>query len=346
MIALGLALGIALLSRAFGFVLLAGVLGWSLMPARERLWRSGLWLSFVIAALAYAPFLMWNVTHEWANVTFSLYQRHEVHAPRLSQLWPLAYGAILMYSPGLWLAAICVLSGLWFVREPLVAWTAIPLAISLTALASFETVEQHWYLGVYASLCVAMGLCYARTAPCWRRVWGRLAIVPALGMLLIGLTAATAPAQTYAVVRGLTHLTFRNDGPFGVYVYRMLAGDIAALTARSGVGVMTTSYGLAAELSYHSGLVPVVIGADYRGRESRRWPLTRAEGRMIVVERAPLSESVSLQRLLAGSCRRLTPGPVLYYRFAGAPARSFYTSYCIGIGPREIAALRAMPFSH
>ncbi len=184
MIALGLALGIALLSRTFGFALLAGVLGWSLLPARRPLWRSGLWLSFLIAALVYAPFVMWNVTHEWANVTFSLYQRQEVHAPSLSQLWPLAYGAILMYSPGLWLAAICMLTGLWFLREPLVAWTAFPLAIVLTALASFETVEQHWYLGVYASLSVAMGLCYARTRPIWRRVWERFAIVPALGMLL------------------------------------------------------------------------------------------------------------------------------------------------------------------
>jgi hypothetical protein len=346
MIALGLALGIALLSRAFGFALLAGVLGWSLLPAQRHLWRSGLWLSFGIAALVYAPFVIWNVTHEWANLSFSLYQRNEVHAPRLSQLWPLAYGAILMYSPGLWLAAICTLAGLWVFREPLVAWTAFPLAIVLTALASFETVEQHWYLGVYTSLCVAMGLCYARTRPCWRRVWERFAIVPALGMLLIGVTAAAAPAQIYAAVRGLTHLTLRNDGPFEVYVYRLLAGDIAALTAHSDVGVMTTSYGLAAELNYHRGIVPVVIGNDYRGRESRRWPLTAAEDRMIVVERAPLSASPSLERLLARSCRQLTPGPVLHYRFADAPARSFYTTFCIGIGPREIVALRAMPPSH
>jgi hypothetical protein len=346
MIVLGLALGIALLSRAFGFALLAGVLGWSLLPARRRLWGSGLWLTFVIAALVYAPFVMWNVTHDWANVTFSLYQRNEVHTLRLSRLWPLAYGAILMYSPGLWLAAICMLTGLWFIREPIVAWTAFPLAIVLTVLASFETVEQHWYLGVYTSLCIAMGLCYARTQPYWRRVWERFAMVPALGMLLIGATAAAAPAQTYAAVRGLTHLTLRNDGPFEVYAYRMLAGDIAALRARSDAGIMTTSYGLAAELNYHRGLVPVVIGDDYRGRESRRWQLTTAEGRMIVVERAPLSDNPSLQRLLGASCRQLTPGPVLHYRFADAPARSFYTTYCIGIGSREIAALRAVPPSH
>ncbi len=126
----------------------------------------------------------------------------------------------------------------------------------------------------------------------------------------------------------------------------MLAGDVAALAARSNAGVMTTSYGLAAELNYHGGLVPVVIGDDYRGRESRRWPLSAAEGRMIVVERAPLSANPSLQRLLAGSCRQLNAGPVLHYRFAGAPARSFYTAYCIGIGARRIAALRAMPPSH
>lgn len=347
MIVLGLALGIVLLSRAFGFALLAGILGWSLMPARRRLWRSGLWLSFAIAALVYAPFVIWNVTHEWANFVFSLYQRPEAqHALRPARLWPLAYGAILMYSPGLWLATMCTLVGLWFLREPLVAWTAFPLALLLTALASFETVEQHWYLGVYTSLCIAMGLGYARARLFWRRVWGRLVLVPALGMLLIGAIAASAPAQTYTAVRGVTHLRLHNDGPFEVYIYRMLAGDVAKLTTRNAVGVMTTSYGLAAELDYHRGLVPAVIGEDYRGRESRRWPLTGTEDRMIVVERTPLSESPWLQRLLPHSCRQLTPGPVLHYSFAGAPARSFYTTYCIGIRPRRIAELRAMPSSH
>jgi 4-amino-4-deoxy-L-arabinose transferase-like glycosyltransferase len=346
MVILGLALGAALLSRAFGFALLAGIMGWSLLPAQRCLWRRGLLLSFAIVALLYTPFVLWNSTHEWATFTFSLHQRHELHALRLSQLWPLAYGAILMYSPGLWFAAIWALTGLWFVKEPLVAWTAVPLAAVLTALASFETVEQHWYLGVYASLCVGMGLWYARARPFWRRFWEQLAITPALALLVVGLTAAAAPERTYTAVRDLTHLTVRNDGPFEIYAYRMLARDVAELAAHYDAGVMTTSYGLAAELDYHRGLVPVVIGDDNLGRESRRWPATPRKGRMIVVERVPLSESPMLQGLLPRSCKRLTPAPVLQYRFAGAPARSFYTTYCIGISSREIAALRAIPSSH
>jgi hypothetical protein len=120
MIVLGVALGVVLLSRIFGFALLTGILGWSLMPERRRLWRSGLWISFVIAGIMYVPFVCWNITHEWANFVFSLYERQEVHALRPSRLWPLAYGAILMYSPGFWLAAMCMLVGMWMLREPLV----------------------------------------------------------------------------------------------------------------------------------------------------------------------------------------------------------------------------------
>jgi hypothetical protein len=213
----------------------------------------------------------------------------------------------------------------------------------LTALAAFETVEQHWYLGVYASLCIAMGLWYARAGSSWRRIWRRLALVPALGMLVVGLTAAAAPGRTYAAVRRLTHLTVRNDGPFEIYAYHPLARDVAELMIRHDAGVMTTSYGLAAELDYHRHLFPVVIGADYRGRESRRWPVAVHQGTMILVERAPLDANPPLRRLLAGACKQLTPGPVLRYRFAGAPARSFYTSYCTAIGSSQVAALRGVP---
>jgi hypothetical protein len=158
--------------------------------------------------------------------------------------------------------------------------------------------------------------------------------------------AGAARDLTYSTIQRLARVRFSNDGPFEIYVYRRLAGDVAKLTAPSHAGVMTTSYGLAAELNYHRGLAPVVIGEDYRGRESRYWPIPALERRMIVVERVPLSESPWLRSLLPHVCRQFAPGPVLHYRFAGAPARSFYTTYCFGIDPREIAALRTAPPSH
>jgi hypothetical protein len=345
MLVLGLALAGALLSRAFGFAILAGIFGWSLLPAQRRLWKGGLWLTFAVVTLLYAPFVSWNATHDWANFAFSIPERNEVHALRLWQYWPLVYGATLMYSPGLWFAALCALIASAKQREPLIASTAVPLAVLLTVLAMFETVEQHWYLGAYASLCVGMGLGYAQLRPFWRRLWARVTIVPALGLLVLGTTAASAPEHAYATVRRLTHVTVRNDGPFEVYAYRTLARDVAALTVHARSGVMTTSYGLAAELDYHRGLGPVVIGDDYRGRESRRWPLRTQPQTMLIIERGPLGENPSLAQALVGACKRLAPGPVLRYRFGGAPARSFYTTYCIGIQAADIAALRAMSSS-
>jgi Dolichyl-phosphate-mannose-protein mannosyltransferase len=348
MILLGFALGGALLSRAFGLALLAGIIVWSLLPAQRHLWRRGLWLAFAVAGLMYAPFLVWNGNHDWVNFAFSVQQRNEVHAPALAGLWHLAYGAMLMYSPGFWLAAVCTLAGILFFmkppfREPLIAWTAAPLAAVLTVLALFETVEQHWYLGPYASLCVGMGLWYARWQPHLRRVWVKFALVPAMLLLGVGMTAAAAPGRTYAALHAVTHLTLRNDGPFEIYAYRGLARDVAKLTERNAAGVMTTSYGLAAELDYHRRLHPVVIGDDYRGRESRRWPLIQDRNKMIDVERTPLSANSSLQQLLVRSCRQVVSGPVLRYRFADAPWRRFYTTYCIGIDQKEVAALRTIP---
>lgn len=342
MMILGVALGTALLSRAFGFALVGGILGWSLLPSQRRLWKSGLGLSFAVTAVLYAPFVIWNATHEWANVTFSIQQRNELTGLHVAHLWPLVYGAMLMYSPGLWLAALCAFVVAVRAKEPLIIWTAVPLAVLLTVLASFEVVEQYWYLGPYASLSVAMGLGYARLRSSLRIVWAQLSIVPALALLMIGVIAFIAPERTYATVQGITHEIDRNDAPFEFIVYGALARDVESLATRAGAGVMTTSYSLAAELDYHRRLAPVVIGDDYRGRESRRWPLPPPDDTMIIVERAAERERRSADHLLAGSCKRLEPGPVLRYRFASAPARSFVTTYCIGIESRRIAALRAV----
>ena len=100
---LGAALGFALLSKMFAFALVAGIVAWALAPARRPLWREGLGLSFVIAAIVYAPFVAWNAAHHWITFAFAFQQRHEAQPKLLRPLIYLASNAGA-YSPGLWIA--------------------------------------------------------------------------------------------------------------------------------------------------------------------------------------------------------------------------------------------------
>ena len=59
---LGVAIAFALLAKMFAFALVAGIVAWALMPARRALWREGLGLSFGVAAVLYAPFVVWNAS--------------------------------------------------------------------------------------------------------------------------------------------------------------------------------------------------------------------------------------------------------------------------------------------
>ncbi|MBD5633641.1 MAG: glycosyltransferase family 39 protein, partial [Candidatus Eremiobacteraeota bacterium] len=98
---LGIALAFALLSKMFAFALVAGIVAWSLAASRRSLWRSGLWLTFVVVAILYTPFVIWNAHNAWVTFTFAFAQRH-VAEPKL--LRPLFYlvSSSGPYSPGLW----------------------------------------------------------------------------------------------------------------------------------------------------------------------------------------------------------------------------------------------------
>ncbi|MGH8165317.1 MAG: ArnT family glycosyltransferase, partial [Rhodanobacteraceae bacterium] len=155
---LGAALGVTLLSRIFGVALLAGVIGFALAPRHRWAWRGRMWLALAVCIAVIAPFLAWNAVNGWSTFVFALLQRH---APHVQLTRPLVLHLLnaLAYSPGLYVAALVLAVRH---RQPLVAWTALPLSIVLTLLAIREPVEVYWFFGPYVSLCVALGAAYAQ----------------------------------------------------------------------------------------------------------------------------------------------------------------------------------------
>lgn len=338
---LGLALGIALLSREFAWPLLAGIIAAGFTVQYRQSWRRGLWISIAIALALYAPYIWWNASHHWISFTFALLQRHP--SDEVQPLRPFTLYALdaLAFSPGLWIAATLVLVR---EREPLLAWTAVPFSILLLLLAMHERVEVYWFIGPFVSVCVALGAAFVQWTPIRERRAGAWMFAPAATLTALIFIAGLAPGSVYAALRaGGVHLA--DGGPFEMFTYEPLAHDVSKLVAARGTVAMTDGYGFSSLLDFYAGLRPVVIGYDAEGEEARWW-FTDGEhpDRALFVDKVPLASRPDFSAQLALACARVVPGPVLSYRFvtrdADVPPRRYFTTWCDGMSRNAVATLR------
>lgn len=338
---LGLALGGVLLSRMFGFALLAGIAVYALLPANRRFWKEGLALSFGVCALVYSPFLIWNANHEWITFAFAVVHRHEGERLTQSSLrhaLSLYAAQAAAYSPGIWLGVtILALRP----RNVFLAWTALPLATGLTLLALVRSVEIHWVIGAFASLCAMMGVAYVQLPARRRIIWTTIALVPAAVLLPAIFAMAFAPGASYRIIQRETGVQLRNTGPFEIFAYRPLALDLARIARERDTIVMTDGYGLSSVIDFNANVPPVVIGYDWQGRESHNWyPSTMRPPRALFVDKEPLATRPDFGMRLEQACGRVVDGGVRSYRYGGAPPRSFYFTWCESLAPDGIAILR------
>jgi 4-amino-4-deoxy-L-arabinose transferase-like glycosyltransferase len=338
---LGIALGCALLSRAFGWALVAGIFAAACTVRYREVWRRGFGVSLLLALLLAAPYLWWNATHGWVSFTFALLQRHP--SDEVQALRPFALYALdaLAFSPGLWIAATLVLVR---EREQLITWTALPLCVLFLLLSMHERVEVYWFIGPFISICIALGRAFVEWSVVIQRRRGAWIVVPAAVLTAIVFVAGLAPASVYAALRS-GGVRLADGGPFEIFTYPALASDVARLTAQRGVVAMTDGYGFSSVLDFYGAIRPVVIGYDAQGGEARRWftdldhPL-----RALFVDKVPLASRPDFSAQLSRACARVTPGPVLSYRFSsredGVPPRRYFTTWCDGMSRNAVATLR------
>lgn len=339
--ALGIAIGASLLSRAFGLVLAGGIAAAALTPQYRHLWRSGLWIAFVVAGIVYAPYLWWNASHDWISFTFALLQRHPSDEVQLGRP-PLLYALdLLAFSPGLWIAATIVLVR---EREPLIVWTAAPFSIVLLLLSMHERVEVYWFIGPFLSVCVALGSAFARwTQSAQRRSFAWM-FAPAAVLSALIFTAGLAPGAVYTALRS-AGVRLADGGPFEMFTYQPLSHDVAKLVTPRGAVAMTDGYGFSSLLDFYANVRPVVIGYDAQGAEAKRW-FTDSDRpvRALFVDKVPLASRPDFEAQLGRACARVTTGPVLAYRFSArdtrVPPRRYYTTWCDGMSSGSVATLR------
>jgi hypothetical protein len=247
----------------------------------------------------------------------------------------------LAFSPGLWIAATLVLVR---DREPLIRWTALPLCVLFLLLSAHERVEVYWFIGPFISVCAALGRAFVEWSAAAQRRRAAWMVAPAAVLTAIVFVAGLMPGGVYAAMRA-SGIRLADGGPFEMFTYRPLARDVARLTDGRGVVAMTDGYGFSSVLDFYGGIRPVVIGYDAQGGEARRWftdldhPL-----RALFVDKVPLASRPDFSAQLARACARVTPGPVLSYRFSpredGVPPRRYYTTWCDGMSRNAVATLR------
>jgi 4-amino-4-deoxy-L-arabinose transferase-like glycosyltransferase len=304
--ALGCALAATVLSRTFGWALVAGVCAWSLEPARRaRLWPLA-GIAAALLAACYLPFLVWNAQHDWENFGFSFHTRQSfqafAHLADPSTLRFIGYGVLLAALT--WLVALRASP-----RVTLVAWTALPLPAALFALSFFTTTESYWIIGPAASVALGAGIVLANAGSARQRV-----VLGAMG-IASAYTIATAlfwglPERVQAAVFAAAPSLV---GPLasGVYVYAPLAERLRAYAAGDGSAtILTDRYETAAELLWY-GLDSRIVVALPQQRQWMRWhaaaPLPQHA--LLVTFAGPLHANAALERAANAA-----------YAHAGAPA--------------------------
>lgn len=261
---LGAALGGAMLSRFFGWALLAGIIAFSLAPARRGLWKQGFWLAPLIALLVYAPFIAWNAAHGWENLTFTVRERQSFHAFSAGHLSVLSTARFFVYALLLWIVAFFVALR---PRNALIAWTALPFPTFLALLSFFESVESYWLLGPFASLCVGIGIASSQGSERTRKLLGALAIPAAYTLASALFLSLPEPTQA-ALLR--PRASPAHGWYSGTYAYRALARDTQALLAGRSAVALTDRFEIAAELAYHD-VNSVIIGHSPQVKQWARW---------------------------------------------------------------------------
>jgi hypothetical protein len=325
-VALGVAIGLALLSRFFAWALVLGIAAAAMTPGYRDVWKRGFGLSVAIALLLFAPFIIWNAQHGWISFTFALLQRHPSDEVQLLRPFVLYALGLLAFSPGLWIAATLAAAR---PRQALIAWTGVPLSVLLVVLALHERVEVYWFIGPYISLCVALGMQLRNLS--WT-------LAPGAVLSALIFAAGIAPRQMYAaIVHAGVHLS--DAGPFEMFTYPPLARKMRSVSQEKRAVVMTDGYGFSSLLDFYGGLQPVVIGYDAQGAEARSWFTdANAASRAVFLDKVPLAKRPDFARQLTLACAHVENGPVLDFGY-----RRYFTTWCDGMAPGAIATLRWQP---
>jgi 4-amino-4-deoxy-L-arabinose transferase-like glycosyltransferase len=260
-LAVGVAAGLACLSKYSALFLAPGVILWlALTPdGRARLKSPWPWLAALIALVIFSANIVWNAEHHW--LTFAK-QFGRVSPGRFAPryLGELLAGQFVLLNP-----AVAILAGLgaaraWRMRAqspiPLMAAaTSLPFVAYLLLHSLHDRVQAHWPAPLYPAAALLAAYA-AEGAAGWRARLARWA------PLSIGLTTA---ALVYMVLpQGLAP---KSDPAAQLRGWPSFASRIEALRAASGAAwVGSLSYGVNGQLQAQRRIAAPILQITERDR--------------------------------------------------------------------------------
>jgi 4-amino-4-deoxy-L-arabinose transferase-like glycosyltransferase len=287
----GVAGGLALLSKYIVVLLAPALLAFLLLDPRHRRWLGTVWpyLAVMIAAVLFSPVMIWNARHDWASFA---YQGVRLGAGNAASLG--GVGRFLMYE-ALWIGpillvatvigAVALLVPALRLRRSVEAMIALAFLFPIGWLALRSLTLQinqswAWFLWPLGILSLALALPWESAR---RRIAILIAATAVLGLPVVG-TLFWHASFDQSVWLG------RGD-PFGQDAgYAEMADQVRALArANDASWIATSEYRTYAELQWHIGHEIPIVQVNERARFLDFAPVDPAAltGKALYVHLAP-----------------------------------------------------------
>ena len=171
--AVGVAGGLAMLSKFLAFLLLAAFFLFLVFSPKYRRWFRAPqpYAAAVVALLVFSPFLWWNARHGWATFVFNFVSRHQA-ATGIYHLAEFLASQAVALSPGIFLFGVATLAGRTR-RLPRLRDSRLGLLVyaSLVPLAYFlyvslrRQVGAHWPAAGWIGVLVLAACAWAGASP-------------------------------------------------------------------------------------------------------------------------------------------------------------------------------------
>jgi 4-amino-4-deoxy-L-arabinose transferase-like glycosyltransferase len=195
----GVCAGLALFSKYTAVLTIAGALLYLVFSARDRRWltRPEPYVAVAMAALVFAPVLVWNATHHWASFAF---QGNRAAGLGVHPLRPFAVvaGEALFVLPWIWLPMMLLWYRVFRDGAPwthrLLAWLAAPpiMVFALIAAWSSQRILFHWAAPGYLMLFPLLGEAVSVRL---QHRWVRRSVGATAGLVLLVLVVIATQIQ-------------------------------------------------------------------------------------------------------------------------------------------------------
>ncbi|MEI9933018.1 MAG: glycosyltransferase family 39 protein [Rhizomicrobium sp.] len=254
-LAVGLAGGLALLSKYTAFFLGAGALAWIVFVPSARRWLLSLWpyLGAVLAFAIFSPNLLWNASHHWMTFAFQFGRIGSGHFTSRF-LFEFLGAQLLLATPFLF---VCGVFGLVRREASSLAALILPSVAYFVIHSLHDRVQGNWPCFLYPALAVAAAgamLFWSGRFGAAERWAARLAI-PVASVLL-----AICYVQAFFGV-----LPIGRSDPFARLLAFGMPDVVQKIASQHPAAVLTTDYETASWLGFY-GNIPVI-----QFNEPQRW---------------------------------------------------------------------------